>query len=336
MQKYPSTHFLKDVFSSINYLRDNKGLEKTKFKFIGTIKLDGTNAALVKNEDGSIEVQSRRMKLNAENDNYGCYMFFEKIGLDFIDQHIFKPVEDLLSSKNALKYPLEVFGEFAGKSVNSKKAVHKADDFFSIFAIHFGPIEENTQNWISLENFPGSSLLNEKRIFNSLNYPVFMLEIDIEKPQLAQSSIESLTEEVSQACPAGDFFGVEGPGEGIVWTCLEPGFENQRFWFKSKGKESQQRASKTENSLKTIEFENMQHIAEEFLVESRFLRAIEFLKECNLAIEKQNIKPFVEFLIEDVLKEYPRVLEKDSQDVLKKIISRKGATWFLKHKDTSC
>jgi len=331
MEKFPSIHFLKDVISNLEYLVKNRELNQRKFLFSGTVKLDGTNASLVKHENGLIEVQSRRLVLSETEDSYGVYAFFKAIGFDYLEKHLFSKIEQSLAAANKLQYPIEVYGEFAGKSIKSKKAVSKVENFFSIFNIHYGNIELETKNWLPLLPYLDSEELTSKRIFNSHCYPVFMVCLDLDRTDLAQEFIEKITQEVSSVCPAGLFFGINGPGEGLVWRCVEPGFENQRFWFKSKGASSQQRKSKSENEAQEkFSSRSVESVIEEFFVENRLLRGIAFLKESNIPVNKLNVGNFVSFLVQDVLQELPLDCFNDQdKKEFKQKFGKKSAQWYF-------
>ena len=52
--------------------------------------------------------------------------------------------------------------------------------------------------------------------------------------------MDLVTAEVGRCCPVALQLGAEGPGEGIVWKCVEPELQRtcgSRLWFKSKAVE---------------------------------------------------------------------------------------------------
>ena len=66
---YPSTEqFRRIVRSMKKQYRDN---QLPTITFQGTVKLHGTNAAIVSHKDGTLTIQSRGRILSAESDNAG-------------------------------------------------------------------------------------------------------------------------------------------------------------------------------------------------------------------------------------------------------------------------
>ena len=77
--------------------------------------------------------------------------------------------------------------------------------------------------------------LNTNNIYFINQFPTFEIEIDFENPHEAQNKLVELTLQVEEECPVGKAFGVSGIGEGIVWKCTTPTWEDSGYWMKTKG-----------------------------------------------------------------------------------------------------
>lgn len=75
--------------------------------------------------------------------------------------------------------------------------------------------------------------LNDNGIYFVTQFETFEIEIDFNKPELAQERLIEITEQVEKECPVGKFFDVSGVGEGVVWDKI--GATTSEFRFKVKG-----------------------------------------------------------------------------------------------------
>ena len=204
-------------------------------KFRGTIKLHGTNAGVVYDvATDSFTYQSRERVLSLTQDNAGFMLAQMKNELYFRD-FVAQVTNEILPGRDIAKVAL--FGEWCGKGIQKGVAISELPRMFVIFAckVVFG---DGTDRWIPIDEidmiYP-KDIQDAVRIYNIDFFPSFTIDIDFNHPELAQNKMIEITNEVEQCCPVGADFGVKGIGEGVVWTCITPGWEGSRTWFKVKG-----------------------------------------------------------------------------------------------------
>lgn len=228
-----------------------------KLKFEGTVKLHGTNASIAENGDDRW-CQSRENIITIEHDNAGfaTWAHGQQLAFDclfaFLTGYL-NPAED----ESVL-----IFGEWCGAGIQKNIGLTQLPKMFVIFGaakvsaekeIPNGP--DNTQmhsekEWVEADVV--KMLLQQIRdvgqvVPDSLkciyDFPTYEVEIDFDRPHVAQEYLVAKTLEVEKTCPVAAALGAvpndKGMivGEGIVWKCVEPGYEDSGYWFKVKGEE---------------------------------------------------------------------------------------------------
>jgi hypothetical protein len=244
MIKYPSTPQFREVVVNVNRRNNFLGLDengdaiydpslpKPIIKFIGTVKLHGTSAAVLCNDISGMWSQSRGNIITPEKDNAGFAWFVEskkEVFLDLIQQ--IKTKFNIDTSLNTIG----VYMEWAGSNIQKNVGICNIDKTAFIYGIKISPFndvddENSTAYWVDYSGFRS----NENRIYNMLDFKTFEVEIDFNRPELAQNLIYDLTMEVEKECPVAKAFGFDSTiGEGIVFSHI---FDNgSRVFFKSKG-----------------------------------------------------------------------------------------------------
>jgi hypothetical protein len=129
---------------------------------------------------------------------------------------------------------------------------------------------------ISLANEDGSKeYLTRKQVEDTLknialpetvkciyDFPTYEMVIDFENPHEAQNKLNQITESVEAECPVGKALGVSGVGEGVVYRCVEPGYEDSGFWFKVKGDKHSKSKVRTLAAVDIERINNIQALAE--------------------------------------------------------------------------
>jgi len=318
MKKFPSIEQFRHVIRTVKTKHDYKGKDDNGdaiyshtdnypvLKFQGTIKLHGTNAAIVKYND-RVEFQSRERVLSLEQDN--C---------NFMASMIDKPIDFLFN------FPfndyIAVYGEWCGGNIQKGVAINGLEKMFVIFGIMIDDV------WIQLPTYLYSNSIG---IFNILQFPTYDIEIDFNHPELIQNKIIELTIDVENSCPVGKHFGKDGVGEGIVFTCLE----NQELRFKSKGEKHSASKVKTLNPIDTELMESINGFVEMAVTESRLEQGISYFKENNIEVDSKNTGQFLAWIVKDVLKEESDTLAASNLDEkkVKNAIVNKSRIWFLNH-----
>ncbi len=311
--KFPSIVQFRDIIRTVKDRthwagKDENGepiFDRTRrlpeLSFEGTVKLHGTNAAVVRNEDGSFHFQSRENIITPEKDNAGFALWASTINWE---DFFFPFPED---SRVAL------FGEWCGGNIQNGVALNQLPKMFVIFKALVD------DEWMLVESLQWP----EKNIFNIRQFPKFNIVIDFENPANAQNPLIELTLAVEQECPVGKAFGISGVGEGIVWTCKE----DKSLVFKVKGEKHSVSKVKT---LVPVDAEKLANIAEfidSTVTENRLNQALENIDELSTKCTGQ----FIRWVFNDILKEEADVIVASMLDEkeIGKAVANKAKTWFF-------
>jgi len=223
MIKYPSTEQFRSIVKSVSeeaqfvkYDEEKKEVIWNKdailptIKFHGTVKLHGTQGAIVQNSNGNIHFQSRKNIVTPEKDNAGFAFFCESRKNIF--ENYFKELRNRFSNGY-----ISIYGEYCGGNIQKGVAINGLPKMFVIFAIKITPKDEEDSFWI--ENTLRSN--PENNIYTIEDFQTYEIEIDFnDKVKLAEAQNEMirLTTLVGDQCPVGKYFGNTGIGEGIVWS----------------------------------------------------------------------------------------------------------------------
>ncbi|CAF1393106.1 unnamed protein product [Adineta steineri] len=330
MISYPETNQFRDVIDSIRKhpyrYKIEQGKSYPKLNFVGTIKLHGTNSAIVYQKYSTYHCQSRHLIISPEMDNLGfarfMYPLAEKLLLEKILLHC--PV---LHRHYDRGNSIVVYGEWCGRNIQNNVALCALRKMFVIFKIRIGeskpPIWINPKHWSNLQ-------WHEQSIYNIYDFPTYEIEIDFNQPKLAQEKLVKITEAVEQECPVGMYFNQKGTGEGVVWTEWLQSFGI--LSFKVKGQEHSVTKSRQIASISTEIFANIQDFIEYACTENRMHQSLDYLREIQLDVEIDNIETFLEWLVIDIKKEETNTIKNSNlnqKEVVSTIIS-KATDWFEK------
>ena len=347
MIKFPSINQFRNSVKAVKDRarwvgRDDNGdpvFDATKpvptLKFVGTVKLHGTNAGIVldrKSEEFSY--QSRERILTLEQDNAG-FMLHMKNHQESLD-HLFAalmlaiPDEALDEVKNMV-----IYGEWCGANIQKGVGISGLPKMFVVFALRVN-FEEGSKFkdvWVSPENLPISQLVDpESKIFNVYDFGRYEVEIDFNHPELAQQKLVELTEQVEALCPAGKFFGNEGVGEGIVWHCEEDGWRSSDFWFKVKGEKHSVSKVKTLAPVDVEAYKKLQDFIDSVVTEARLEQGLHNLvNEQQKPFDMTSMGDFIRWVFNDVMKEETDTIVANQFDP-KKLggpIANKARPWFI-------
>jgi hypothetical protein len=182
----------------------------TVVPYIGRIKTNGSNSSIVINKDGSFYAQSRKKIIHPDNDNYefAKWVFANIVEIqEVVKNDIINTFADVES--------VVLYGEWIGNGVQSGVAVskiHKTFIVFSIKVIYPNELEHFYNNFIEFE--PN----REIGLYHIDNFPTYEIDVDFKNPQAAQDLLVQYTKEVETHCPVGAYFGVDGIGEGLVFS----------------------------------------------------------------------------------------------------------------------
>lgn len=284
-------------------------------KFVGRIKLHGTNAAIVFSSDGSFYCQSRENIINEIQDNAGFAHWVNKDG-----KVIWNEIRTYF--KDNIKHII-LFGEWCGGSIQKGVAINQLSKRFVVFGMK-AVFEDDTTEWLDSSGIQNHSI----DVYNIDDYRKYEIDIDLNRPDKAIEQMTQWTTEIGNECPFAKEFGVSGVGEGIVWR-----MENVRGYSTSfKTKDEKHTISKIKK-LPTVDVQKLDSIQEAVDThchEDRLQQIYDKIVLSEADKVPQKIGDFVRLVIEDCWEE-----EGDSiraSDITRKefgaACSKKIANWF--------
>lgn len=311
---YPSTEqFRRTVRSMKKQYRDN---QLPTITFQGTVKLHGTNAAIVSHKDGTLTIQSRGRVLSAESDNAGF--------ADFVlrnKEAVNKFVKDVKSALNLPEGDVVLFGEWCGGNIQQNVAITGLNKMFVLFQVDVHSkdttpaIYTDLSDVVSPENLP---------VFNIFDFGTYSMDVDFNEPEQAIPKLIAKTEEVEKECPAGKFFGKSGIGEGIVWRGFH---EGNYYFFKVKGEKHASSKVKTLTAVDIERINSIKEFADYVLTESRLNQGLENVP----TLEIEQIGTFIRWVVNDIAKEELDTIQGNgfTQKEINPVVSKKAKDWFI-------
>jgi len=287
--------------------------------FRGTTKLHGTNAA-IHYDCGSdlISFQSRTRVLSEGDDNAGFYAYMAPRKDGDVADLIITIQEVVLQAPKSIT----IFGEWCGQGIQKGVAISELPKMFVYFAVRV-EYEHGTSEWLDINEV---DYCNHEYIFNILDFYHEAITIDFNCPELSQNKLIEFTEAVEAECPVGKAFGTSGVGEGIVWTCITPGWESSKFWMKVKGEKHSVSKVKTLAAIDVEALANIQSFLDYSVTEARLEQGF---VEVN-AKDIKDIAAFLRWMYNDIMKEEADTIEANGLDSLGKHISARARPWFIK------
>lgn len=312
--KFPKIGQFRDVINHVKQKTRFVGLDDAgealfdatlplpKMVFEGTVKLHGTNAAVVLNEDGSIHFQSRERIITPTDDNAGFATWASTIDWNnkFFN-HVFNGFTNVI-----------IFGEWCGGNIQQGVALNQLPKMFVIFKV----LADG--NWLD-----ASSLCwPEKHIFNIRKFPKFEVEIDFEHPQHIQNQLIDITEAVEAECPVGKVFGVSGIGEGVVWTAVT----DKSLIFKVKGEKHSASKVKRLASVDMYLVASIEEFVENTVTENRLNQGLD-----NVTLDVKSTGDFIRWVFNDIITEEADVIEASGLEPknIGKYVSDKAKKFFF-------
>jgi hypothetical protein len=222
-----------------------------------------------------------------------------------------------------------IFGEWCGSGIQKGVAIAQLPKMFVIFGIKCIDVDNNSA-WLDISDIDFNA--KSDNIFNIYDFPTYEIEIDFNYPEIAQNKLVELTLSVEEECPVGKHFGVSDVGEGIVWTCVTPGWNDSGTWMKTKGEKHQSSKVKTLASIDVEAVENMRDFVEMVVTESRLEQGLDNLvREQLLPFEMKSIGEFLRWIFHDVMKEESETIVQNQIDPKKigSAIANKARPWYM-------
>lgn len=338
MIKFPSINQFRNVVKQVQHTSrfigsDENGnavydinKEIKTLNFLGTVKLHGTNAAVVYDvATKEFQFQSRERVLNLQQDNAG-FMLNMLSKTEIFEECL----TGLINIPNLPKPDtIAVYGEWCGGSIQKGVAISGLEKMFVIFAIKM--VYGSASIWVPAElfrvfHFP------EHNIYDVTTFPTFKVSIDFNNPELVQNTLVELTEKVEAECPVGKHFGVSGIGEGIVYRCTDVLWESSDYWFKVKGEKHSASKVKKLASVDVESITALNEFVDNVVTESRLEQGLHNLVNEQLKpFEMSSMGDFIRWINADVIKEEMDTIIANQFDPKKlgKPISDKCRKWYI-------
>lgn len=257
--------------------------------FTGTVKLHGTNAAIVFTP-GNVQFQSRERVLTWEQDNAGFYAHMSSKPLALL--RLLNSVLEYVGEPH--DYTIAIYGEWCGGNIQKGVAITGLPKMFVIFAIKVNG------EWISMDT---TKLVNTAMsIYSIEQFDDYVLTIDFEQPEKSQNILASMTERVEASCPVGSYFGQEGIGEGIVWRCAND--PSSDLWFKVKGEKHSASKVKTLAPVDVEAVENIREFVSKVVTEARLEQGLQnLINEQGKPFDMTSMGDFIRWVHGDIVKE---------------------------------
>lgn len=306
--------------------RDAYKINQDKITLKGITKINGTNVSVVFDND-EVRLQGRNLLLKKENDSYGFIEFMTKEKINWLKLQLKKYINEYNT--------VIIYGEYAGDKIGEKIATSYFKMFFAPFCIRIINSKEKIDKIIIPENL---KLWNEEyRIFGNFK-PDFEIEVNIkENLNWLKEKVLEYTSIYKNTCLFCKKLGLSDKidlnikcGEGIVWHYE---LNNEICFFKSKIEKFQSKAQKAnlEKNLKLLQ--ELDFIKDNLITESRMKQGLEYLKELSLRETMSNIKIFINWVIEDCLREDKIFIENNNLSLknVKKVVGNSASEWYQKH-----
>jgi len=328
--KYPSIENFRNIAKSVNKIYQNQS--KPILQFQGSPKLHGTNAGVVIDEEGNMRAQSRNRLLDINNDNHGFAEFVEEYKQTFLGAFFGRYTFDHNHVMNYLKNygPVAIYGEWCGGNIQKGVALEKLDPMFVVFDVVLHANKEES-TWMG--PFLDNEIIENTPIYTIDTFKQWMIEVDFNDPTPALQEMENIVNDVEKQCPVGEYFGVEGIGEGVVFKNYIQYVHNHPLIFKVKGEKHSVSKHKSKISIDPEKAQNIKDFVERVVTENRLNQGIEYLNEMGIEPDQKATGDFLKWVVNDVMKEEKDVLESSqlSEKEAKKAISNHAREWYFRN-----
>lgn len=278
--------------------------ESEPVRITGTVKTDGSNCSVVLTADGDLYCQSREHLINRVTDVYGFNQFFER------NRFFFK---ERLSRYLSDNHAVVLYGEWVGRNNSKKSAMKNVDNVFIVFAIRVIEKDEKLEGIDPNTNRKFLPYRNQ-HIFHQPNRSIYAVNqfkiwtwiVRPDELHKVNDYLVSVTREVEERCPVADAFGVQGIGEGVVWTAW---CGDKLIHMKVKGdKHSNTKVKVLKENDESVK--KVHQFIEYAVTENRMEQGLEKVNLAGYETTPANLPHFLTWVITDVLKEESDQLEK--------------------------
>jgi len=334
ISKFPKIGQYREVVKEVQYMsayvgKDELGnaiydhsLPKPTLKFKGLVKLHGTNAGVGHNPSEGIWKQSRTNIINVGKDNAGFAFFVESNEKSFEElvEHVRYVNKGVIGDND----DIIIFGEWAGEGIQKGVAITGIPKSFFIFDVKIRPEDESVDPYYIEYDYLRDT---DNRIYNIEDYLSYEIEIDFNAPEKSQNKLVEITQAVEALCPVGKAFGVEGVGEGVVWSTT---YNGHKLRFKVKGEKHSVTKVKKLASVDTEKLANIEEFVEYAVTENRINQGLKALFPDG-DLNKSRLGEFMKWMMTDILAEESDTMADNGLEPkdIGKYVSNKARTMFF-------
>jgi hypothetical protein len=315
---YPET----SSFDRFRKYHLNDSQENPYLDFHGTVKIHGSNITIIFTSPESLRIQSRNRILTAENDLYSCFATLNLLPLNQLAERVVELEKEISTeaipedarakcvdeakTESSEEWPeVMIAGEWAGKGIQKGVGVCQLDKFLTIFNIRIN------KKWQDIRKFR-SVKLPEHRIYNICDFPTCSITIDLSSSadiRRADKEMQELVNEIDKRCPLAAQLGVEGGGEGLVYTYHPPVASYSLHHFKVKGPSHQIVWKQKIAKVPSERDKKISSFVEYAVTVARLDQGMAYLEEMNIPVEDKSTGKYISWVVKDVLKEETHTLE---------------------------
>jgi hypothetical protein len=294
--------------STVKAVRDHSNFHATPLPtltFTGSVKLHGTNAAIVYHaRNGAITCQSRERIITPESDNAGF--------AQFADEHKDELREWLTPlSFTFLGDAIAVFGEWAGPKVQPGVAVSDlSKKQFFVFDIRVLTGDDSVKlTPAQIKQIVADAALPD--VHSIYQFPTWSVAVDFNQPEAVQNRLVELTMAVEAECPVAKTFGISGIGEGIVWRC-DDNQGIQGLTFKVKGAKHSTSKVRVLNEIAAVDvarLESVNQFLDQVVSANRLSQGLAKLEELGLPLDATSTGAYIKWVAGDVKAEEALTIE---------------------------
>lgn len=312
----------------------DRDAELPTITFNGTVKLHGTNAGVAQGSDGEMWYQSRNNIITPQKDNSGFAFFADT------NKESFEKFFTLLREETGITDTMVIFGEWCGGNIQKGVAISGLEKMFVVFAVKVATESDEESNYYLHKDICLLIRHTESRIYNILDFKQYSIDIDFNRPDIAQSKMIEIVDEIENECPVGKEFGRgesdddNTTGEGFVLVAWYNGY---RYIFKVKGEKHSISKVKTLASIDVEKVSSIHEFVDYAVTENRLNQAIEQVftsdrKELHI----KHTGDFLRWLVNDItVEEADTLAENDLEPKdVNRYISTEARKWFMKYINT--
>lgn len=313
--KFPSIGQFRDAIKQVKSACAYHNVPLPTVDFRGTVKLHGTNAAVMIAHDGTWHCQSRERIITPQDDNAGfaAWVYGNK---DYWDRVAATLNTAILSDEETV----QVYGEWCGGNIQKNVGLSYLPKIFVIFGIRFGNDAESTA-WQDINKwkhlfFGHYETPKPSNLHFADDFPTYNVTIDFNSPTLVQNQLVEITEAVEKDCPVARYFLPDSTdeliGEGVVWEVDRNGdfelpdvLDNTFSGIRFKVKGSRHSASKVK-TIAPVDVEKVKSIdafVEYACTQNRLEQGLTKLTEMGLDHSTKSTGDYLRWIMQDILKE---------------------------------